>query len=248
MTKALSIMAILVVAVSAQARNVSDYVVHQRIKGFSATQGHWDNDYIQLIPRAGHPLSAGDLKINHQLRKPAQEGRCSADDSIMADASEFNQTTTVTFVSDRLLAVSISENASCAGAAHPSGGISSTIYDRNLGKAIDISTGLAVKEDSYSAALPAFDKLVMNKMAKQAAKEKAARAGNHDCDESYEISDMKFNLSGIALSSKSISVDLATVHANQVCEFTTVIPLEEFLPIATKGSVLEELAKAASRK
>ncbi len=50
MTKALSIMAVLVVAASAQARKVSDYIVHQSVTGSSATQGHWNNDYIQLIP------------------------------------------------------------------------------------------------------------------------------------------------------------------------------------------------------
>lgn len=256
MTKVLSIMAILMIAVSVQARKISDYVVHHRIAGSSTNEGTWDNDYIQLIPRAGHPLSAGDIKINDKLKKPAQESRCPADglepeireSNLNSASSEYKLKTTVTFVSDRLLAVSISEDASCVGTAHPSSGVSSTIYDRNLGKAIDISTGLPVKEDDYLTALPAFNQLVLNKMSKQAAKEKAkaAREGYHDCDDSYE--DLKFNLSGIALSSKVISVNLATVHANQACEFTTVIPLEEFLPIAIRGSVLEELAKAASKK
>jgi len=247
MTRALSIMIILMIAVSAQAGKVSDYVVHQHIAGSSKSEGKWDDDYIQLIPRAGHPLSAGDLKINDQLRKTARDGRCLAYDNALSHYSKFNQTTKVTFVSDRLLAVSISYDATCAGAAHSSSGVSSTIYDRKLGKAIDISTGFPVKKDDYSVALPAFNKLVIDKMSKQAAKEKVAR-GDHDCDETYETSNLTFYLDGIALSSQSISVDLSTAHANQVCGFTTVIPIAEFLAVAPKGSILEELAKAASKK
>lgn len=233
---------------SGRAAKVSDYVTYQRNTGSSPTQGKWDLDFVQLIPRPGHPLSSGDLRINAELKKAADEGMClPSDDAKEAGFSESSTSTKVTFVSDRLLALTTSYDVSCAGAAHPSNGLSSVIYDRALGQAIDISTGLPVTDSGSTATSKAFKLIVLREMAKKAAKEKAAR-GDHDCDQEYDAANLSFFPDGIALSSKSISVDLSTAHVDQACGFTTVIPLSKFLPIAKKGSVLEELAKAAAAK
>lgn len=93
----------------------------------------------------------------------------------------------------------------------------------------------------HFVAIPVLHRLVL------AAKEKASH-GDHSCDVDYETSRLNFNLDGVAISSKAIFVDLSTPHANQVCDFTTVIPLVKFLSIASKGSVLEGLAQAAAKK
>jgi hypothetical protein len=181
------------------------------------------------------------------FKKNAQDGICEASESEESKYSESNQHTNVTFVSDRLLAISVGYDVSCAGQAHPSGGNSAQIFDRELGQAIDISTGLAINENTSTTASAQFNKIVLNEMAKQAAKERAARQ-DHECDEEYQRSNMHFFYDGIALSSKAISVDLSTAHVDQACSFTTVIPLEKFAAAAKKGSLLEELVKGAIRK
>lgn len=240
----LTVLAFALVAPSVHAQSsVGGYVKHSRLKGETRKNGKFNVDYVQLIARAGKPLSANDLKINKAMAKAARESLCDGG-SVGGMTSEVNITTDVTFVSDRLLGLSQGYDITCAGAAHPSFGSSATLYDRASGTEIDIRTGKepSYDEESEDANLKAINAVILGELKKQAALDKAER-GDDDCDSSYES--ISFYASDITLTSKALKVQSSEAHVSMACQINVSIPLAKFEGVAT--GLLAELVAGARK-
>lgn len=253
-TSLIAFVLLAVLAPGAHADSVKNYVRHFAVKGQSKTQGTWNNDYVQLIARPGHPLSAADKKLNATFASDAHQAVCLAPSSADEDgsSSDYETTTAVTFVSDRLLAIDVNENVSCADAAHPDSETSSHLFDRKTGQEIDIRTGAKIDDTGkVPAQTSAIDKVLTDALVAQAKIEKAARAkdGDSSCDDEYT----RENLSGfgpydISVNSKGLSVQLSPAHVDAACGFAVQVPYAILAKVAPKGSLLAELVAGATKR
>jgi hypothetical protein len=224
----------------------SPYVKHAKIAGNNQQHGKFSIDYVQLVERNGRPLTAADKKINRDLKKMAVDSLCDRG-SEGPMTSEVEMTTAVTFVSDRLLALKISGQYSCVGAAHPDGGNSSAVYDRKIGQRIDIITERAPYSDQASTKNEeSVRSFILAEMVKQAQIEKAKR-GDNECDDRYDPNTLSFGSDDLFVTPKAIIVQSAEAHVSMACQFETTIPMIQFTSLALPGSLLSQLAYGAGQ-
>ena len=236
--------AVLLSLLGVQAKASATSVKHLKISGDNAEHGRYDIDYVQLVGRPSKPLSAADKKINLELAKGAQDAICDITDANGME-SEVTSATQVTFVSDRLLAIKISGEYSCAGAAHPDGGNTAMLFDRVTGQQIDLITEQAPYTDTApNKTTDSIRNFILDKMAKQAQLEKVKRQ-DHECDDRFDRANLSFNTTDVFLTPRALIVQSAEAHVSMACQFETVIPLVQLGKIVKSNSLLAELAKGA---